>query len=65
MEKTYSETNLDKLKAEEIKRIKANPNYKQMHVDRILHGQPQGLNPRIYAPIRELKDRMRTWGYAI
>ena len=62
MEKTYSEINLDKLKTEEVKRIKANPNYKQMHVDRILYGQPQGLNPRIYAPIRELKDRMRTWG---
>ena len=61
MEKTYCEINLDKLKAEEVKRIKANPNYKQMHVDRILHGQPQGLNPRIYAPLRELKDRMKTW----
>jgi hypothetical protein len=62
MGKTASNKNLEKLKAEEVKRIKANPNYKQMHVDRIVHGQPQGLNPRIYAPIRELKDRMKTWG---
>ena len=62
MEKTYSNKNLEKLKEEEIKRVKANPNYKQMHVDRILYGQPQGLNPRIYAPIRELKDRLKTWG---
>jgi retron-type reverse transcriptase len=62
MEKTHSNINLEKLKEEEVKRIKANPNYKQMHIDRILYGQPQGLNPRIYAPIRELKDRLKTWG---
>ncbi len=62
MEKTASNKNLEKLKAEEVKLIKANPNFKQMHVDRIIHGQPQGLNPRIYAPIWELKDRMKTWG---
>jgi len=47
---------------EEVKRIKANPNFKQMHVDRIMYGQSQGLNPRIYAPIRELKDRLKIWG---
>ena len=62
MEKTYDNVNLEKLKEEEVKRIKANPKYKQMHVDRILYGQPQGLNPRIYAPVRELKDRLKTWG---
>jgi Type II intron maturase len=33
-----------------------------MHVDRIFYGQPQGLYPKIYAPIQELKDRMKTWG---
>ena len=62
MEKTASNKNLEKLKAEEVKLIKGNPNYKQMHVDRIIHGQPQGLNPKIYAPIRKLIDRMKTWG---
>jgi hypothetical protein len=62
MEKTASNKNLEKLKWEEVKLVKARPNYKQMHVDRIVYGQHQGLNPRIYAPTRELKDRMKTWG---
>jgi len=46
-----SKDNLQNFRKEEVKRIKSNPKYKQMHVDRILYGQPQGLNPRIYAPI--------------
>jgi hypothetical protein len=62
MEKASGNNNLAKLKLEEVKPIKTNPNYKQMHVDRILYGQPQGLNPRIYAPIRDLKERMVIWG---
>ena len=33
-----------------------------MHVDRVLYGQPQGLNPRIYAPIRDLKNKLKIWG---
>ena len=33
-----------------------------MHVDRILFGQAQGLNPRLYAPIWELKEKMKNWG---
>ena len=49
-------------KSEEMKRIKSKPKFKQIHVDRILYSQPQGLKPRIYAPTRELKDRMKTWG---
>jgi retron-type reverse transcriptase len=62
MEKASDSKHLVNLKSEEVKRIKANPNYKQMHVDRILYGQPQGLNPRLYAPIWEIKKRMKTWG---
>lgn len=62
MENTSDNGNLAKIKLEEVKRIQTNPNYKQMHVDRILYGQPQGLNPRIYAPIWDLKKKMAVWG---
>ena len=62
MVKASDKKNLGPLKSEEVKRIKSNLKFKQMHVDRILYGQPQGLNPRIYAPTRELKDRMKAWG---
>lgn len=62
MKEASSTKHLASLKSEEVKRIKSNPKFKQMHVDRILYGQPQGLNPRLYAPIWELKERMRTWG---
>lgn len=47
---------------DEAKRIKANPNWKQTHVDKLVFGQLQSLNPRIYAPVRELKDKLRVWG---
>lgn len=53
---------LNKIKAEEVKKITDKPGYKQMHVDRVLHGQPQGLNLRIYAPIREIKEKLKAWG---
>lgn len=62
MVKASDKKNLSPLKSEEMKRIKSNPKFKQMHVDRILYGQLQGLNPKIYAPTHELKDRMKTWG---
>ena len=62
MEKASDNKHLAILKTEEVKRIKSNPNFKQMHVDRILFGQAQGLNPRLYAPIWELKEKMKTWG---
>jgi len=62
MEKASDNKHLATLKTEEVKRIKSNPNFKQMHVDRILFGQAQGLNPRLYAPTWELKERMKTWG---
>lgn len=62
MKNASSNKNLTEIKSEEVKRIIVNPNYKQMHVDRILYGQSQGLNPRLYAPIWKLKKRMVTWG---
>lgn len=62
MEEARNLNNLNKLKEEEVKRIKVNPNFKQANVDRIIYGKPQGLNPRIYAPVRELKDKMKVWG---
>lgn len=34
----------------------------QRQIDRIQFGQPQGLNPRIYAPMNEIKERMSAWG---
>ena len=62
IELAASKDNLKGLREEEVKRIKSNPNHKQMHIDRVLHGQPQGLSPKIYAPIRDLKDKLKTWG---
>ena len=57
-----SKDNLQNFRMEEVKRIKSNSNYKQMHVNRVLYGQLQGLNLRIYAPIRDLKNKLKTWG---
>ena len=62
MELAANKDNLKGLREEEVKRIKSHPNHKQMHIDRVLHGQPQGLSPKIYAPIRDLKDKLKTWG---
>jgi len=62
MKLAANKDNLKGFREEDAKRIKFNPNYKQMHVDHDLHGQPQGLNPRIYAPIRDLKDKLKNWG---
>lgn len=53
MEKTIKTQHLFMLKSEEVKR---------MQVDRILYDQPQNGNPRLYAPIWELKKKMRIWG---
>ena len=62
MELAANKDNLKGLREEEVKRIKSNPNHKQMHIDRVLQSQPLGLNPRIYAPIRDLKDKLKNWG---
>lgn len=62
MELAAKKDNLQSFREEEVKRIKSNPKYKQMHVDRVMYGQPQGLNPKIYAPIRDLKSKLKTWG---
>lgn len=60
MKLAASKDNLQNFREEEVKRIKSNSKYKQMHVDRVLYGQPQGLNPRIYAPIIDLKRKLKT-----
>lgn len=62
MESAASKDNLQNFRMEEVKRIKSNSKFKQMHVDRVMYGQPQGLNPRIYAPVRDLKSKLKTWG---
>lgn len=50
------------IKINNVKRIATNPNYKQMHVNRIMSGQIQSLSLQIYAPIWEIKNRMKSWG---
>ena len=62
MKLAANKDNLQSFREEEVKRIKSNLNYKQMHVDRVMYDQPQGLNPRIYAPIRDLKSKLKSWG---
>jgi hypothetical protein len=47
--------NRSKFKDEEIKRI-SKPKYLQMELDRAQYGQPQSVQPRIYAPIYEIKN---------
>ena len=34
----------------------------QRLIYRVLYGQPQGLNPKIYIPIKEIRERFRVWG---
>jgi retron-type reverse transcriptase len=49
------------LKNEEVR--KAQEEGKPQHtVDRILFGQPQGLNPRIFIPMSKIKEKIRSWG---
>jgi retron-type reverse transcriptase len=62
MELAAKKDNLQDFREKEVKRIKSNLNYKQMHVDRALYGQPQRLNSKIYAPIRDLKTKLKIWG---
>tara|TARA_Y100000385_G_C12832575_1_gene525212 strand:+ start:480 stop:731 length:252 start_codon:yes stop_codon:yes gene_type:complete len=28
----------------------------------VIDGQKQGLNPRLYAPLREIKEKLKNWG---
>jgi hypothetical protein len=62
LDRARNEKNLDNFKKKEVKHIKVNSEFKNSHVDRILYEIPQSLNLRIYAPILEFKNRMRTWG---
>lgn len=63
MERHVDRKNIPAIKDEEIMKFKKkHPNAKQMHVDRILYGQPQGMSPRLYAPMSDIKARMRDWG---
>ena len=62
MKKASVTQSLAVFKSEKVKRIKSNSKFKQMHVDRIFYGQPQNLNLRVFAPIWELKEKMRIWG---
>lgn len=32
----------------------------QRQIDRVQFGQPQGLNPKIYAPLDKIKERLRS-----
>lgn len=47
MKSMVSRNNLKDIKAKEIEKIKANPEYREMHVDRVIYGQPQGLQPAL------------------
>ena len=52
---------LSSLKNEEV--MKAQEEGKpQQTMDRILFGQPQGLNPRIFIPMFKIKEKIREWG---
>lgn len=49
-----SKKNLQSLRMKEVKRIKSNTKLKQTHV------QPQGFNSKIYAPVKDLKSKLKS-----
>jgi hypothetical protein len=49
-----SKKNLQSLRMKEVKRIKSNTKLKQMYV------QPQGFNSKIYAPVKDLKSKLKS-----
>lgn len=61
LEKGISPKNICKAKQEEAKRIMAKPKFSQKEVDRVYFGQPQSLQPRLYAPIYQLKNKLKMW----
>ena len=61
LEKGISLENICKAKQEEAKRIMAKPKFSQKEVDRVFFGQPQNLQPRLYAPIYQLKNKLKIW----
>jgi len=65
MDKVVNRKNIAVLKETEVINLKnkaesQNKSVQQMHLDRILHGQPQGLNIRVYAPIIDIKKKLVT-----
>jgi retron-type reverse transcriptase len=61
MRVSISGKRLSSLKNEEV--MKAQEEGKpQQTMDRILFGQPQGLNPRIFIPMSKIKEKIREWG---
>jgi retron-type reverse transcriptase len=62
MEEAMNRNKLVEIKAKEVSRITDNPKFKQMHVDRIMYGQPQGLTPSIWAPVHDIRTRLKDWG---
>jgi hypothetical protein len=63
LEKTKATSNLQNIKIEEIRRRNnlRSIHLRKIHVDKILYDQPSELNPKIYAPIRKLKNKMKIW----
>lgn len=61
LEKERSSENICKIKNEEAKFIMARPKFSQKEVDRVSFGQQQSLQLRLYAPIYELKNKLKIW----
>lgn len=59
LELAIGKNSLQSFCKEKVKRIKANSEFKQMYVDCTMYGQPLSLNLRIYAPIKELKNKLK------
>lgn len=67
MSKAVDRKTIAVLKDEELRELhtmqkKKGNKVMQMHVDRIMHGQPQGLQTQIFAPIDEIKEKIVQWG---
>ena len=61
LEEGKSSENICRAKNEEAKRIMSKPKFSQREVDRVYFGQSQSLQPRLYASIYELKNKLKTW----
>lgn len=61
IEKTKLTTHIQKIKYEEVKYLKTNSNLNKIYLDQTLFYQFQKWIPKLYAPIKKLKNKMKIW----
>lgn len=61
IKKTITTTSIHHINNEEIKSLKTNFNLNKIYLDQIISHRFQELTPKIYAPLRLLKNKMKIW----